>query len=251
MGESIVAIFKSIVDSIDGSSDLAQAEREALEALEGMAEAKKELFEKEINLLIIDAGVGTNKTVPISKVLRASGMARAYSSNNAADIPKAIEDAVGNFIEGGADNIVKGIFGILSKALEVFLGASEGRSESIKDYFVYATDYAIYRVDLMAWGRYVKAASLKTRIEQATSYSYCISNVDITKITWADFVAIFALQLDQVPTLTKEQRTEARERMKETWDFLQGPTSPNLAVADQMTSFAKIEAEYQLPLLVY
>ena len=244
-----MSVFKKILDEFDGSSDLAQAEREALEALEALSEAKQALFEKEINLLILDAGVGTNKTVPISKVIRASGMARAYTSSSAAHITETLEEAVGDFIEGGADNIVSGIFKILAKALEVFLGSSEGRSESIKEYFVYATDFAIYRVDLMAWGRFVKAASLKTRIEQSTAYSYVISNVDVEQISWADFVAIYALQLDKVPDLTKEQRDEARERMRDTWNFLKGPDGADLAFLDSQTSFGVIQGEYNLPLI--
>ncbi len=246
-----MSFFKNIVDSIDGSGDLAQAEREALDALNGMAEAKKELFAKQINLLILDAGTGTNKTVPISSILRASGMSRAYTSNSAKDIPAVLEEAIGGFIEGGSDNIVKGIFSILSKALEIFLGSSEGRSESINDYFVYATDFAIYRVDMMAWGRYVKASSLKTKIEQATAFSYVISNVDIAKITWSDFVAIFALQLDKIPTITKEERDAARARMVETWNFLKGPSAMDLATPDARISYAAIEASYRLPLTVY
>ncbi len=246
-----MAVFGKIISEFDGSSDLAQAEREALETLETLGETKRELFTKQITLLILDAGHGTNKTVPISKVLRSEGMSRAFSSHNMKDIPEVIKTAVGGFIEGGTTNIIDSVFSLLAKALEVFLGSTEGQSMTTSKYFVYSTDFAIYRVDLMAWSRTVKAASLKTKVEQATAFSYVLSNVDVGKITWSDFVAIFALQLDELSTLTKEQRDEARQRMKETWDFLTGGGASATMIEDEAANIARIETEYQLPLISY
>ncbi|KKZ84086.1 hypothetical protein B5K05_23490 [Rhizobium phaseoli] len=246
-----MAVFGKLISEFDGSSDLAQAEREALETLEALGETKRELFTKQINLLILDAGHGTNKTVPISKVLRTDGMSRAFSSHNMKDIPEVIKTAVGGFIEGGTNNIIDGVFSLLSKALEVFLGSTEGQSMTTSKYFVYATDFAIYRVDLMAWSRSVTAASLKTKIEQATAFSYVLSNVDVAKISWSDFVGIFALQLDEISTLTKEERDEARQRMKETWDFLTGGAASAATLEDLAVTRAHIETEYRLPLISY
>ncbi|MCT8160574.1 hypothetical protein [Pseudoruegeria sp. SHC-113] len=243
-----MAIFKNIVDSIDGSDDLAQAEREALDALEALATAKKELFSKQINLLILDAGVGTNKTVPISNVLRSSGMSRAYSSSNAASIPAVLEEAIGGFVEGGTTDVISGVFKIISKTLEIFLGSTEGRAETIEEYFVYATDWGIYRVDLMAWGRFVQAASIKTRMEQTTAFAYVLSNVDIDAIAWKDFVAIFGLQLSK-SDMTEEEKDAARQGMLKTWNFLQGtdvePVTLDMASSK---SVAELESEYQIPL---
>ena len=69
--------FRTIIEGFDGSADLAQAQREALETLEALSDTKRELFSKEINLLILDAGTGSNKTVPISIVQKSYGMSRA------------------------------------------------------------------------------------------------------------------------------------------------------------------------------
>ena len=105
-----------------------------------------------------------------------------------------------------------------------------------------------YATGMVAWAAGQHEFVLRGGWQRSTGEQSQIRASSIIAIRGRDFIV---RHFDQVPTLTKEQRTEARERMKETWDFLQGPTSPNLAVADQMTSFAKIEAGYQLPLLVY
>lgn len=245
-----MSTFGKILQDFDGSSELAQAEREALEALAGMADAKRALFTKEIDLLVFNAGTGTNKTVAISKVLRMDGMSRAYSSSSTKDIAETVKTALGGFIEGGVDKILDGIFSLIARALEVFLGSTEGEELTTAQYFVYGTDFAIYRVDLMAWSRTVKAVSLKKKIEQSTAYAYTLSNVDMERITWSDFSAIYALQLDNIKTLTDEERKQARARMLETWNFLKGP-GVAAAKFEEMTSFETIENEYRLPLISY
>jgi len=243
-----MAVFQKIISEFDGSNDLAQAEREALNALSSLAESKRELFASEINLLILDAGTGTNKTVPISKVLKSDGLSRAYTSHSAKDIADTVKEAIGGFIEGGAGNILDGIFSLLSKTLEIFLGSTTGEEGTKKMYWTYATEYAVYRVDVMAWSRSISATSLKTKIEKSTAYSYVISNVDIDKISWGDFIAIYALQLDNTPNTTKEQRDQAKALMKETWLFLKGPSAAAALKAEPRT-YTEIEAEYQLPLI--
>ncbi|RJF90337.1 hypothetical protein [Sphingomonas cavernae] len=245
-----MSTFSKILESFDGSDELAQAEREALDALAGLADAKRELFTKQINLLILDAGTGTNKTVPISSVLRTDGLSRAYSSSSAKDIGDVLKTALGGFIEGGVDNILDGIFSILTRTLEIFLGSTEGEELTKAEYFVYSTEFAIYRVDLMAWSRTVTAVSLKSKIEQSTAFSYVISNVDIERIKWIDFVAIYTLQLKNIESLTPEERAAAKQRMTDTWNFLKGP-DVEAAALEAAPNFARVEAEYQIPLVSY
>jgi hypothetical protein len=245
-----MAAFKSIIDQFDGSTELAEAQREALETLAQLAETKRDLFAKEINLLILDAGTGTNKTVPISRIDRTDGMARAFSATSVNDISETLKKALSGFLEGGTDNILAGIFDLLSKTLEIFLGSTSGSDDFRKQYFVFATDFAIYRVDVFAWSRTVTAKSLKQKISQATAYSYCLSNVDTSKISFSDFAAIFALQLDEVKNITAEERKEARARMRETWEFITG-NAPTGAEVDATTSYAKILGEYSIPLQSY
>ncbi len=176
-------------------------------------------------------------------------MSRAFSSSSAKDIPEVLKTALGGFIEGGTTNILDGIFSILTRTLEIFLGSTEGEELTKAEYFVYATDFAIYRVDAMAWSRTVKAVSLKTKVEQATAYSYVISIVDVDGISWSDFIAIFALQLDKISTLTPEQRQEARTRMMETWNFLKGPDVS--VTLEEAETYSVIESTYRIPLISY
>ncbi|MDH5798946.1 MAG: hypothetical protein OEZ19_10295 [Paracoccaceae bacterium] len=86
-------------------------------------------------------------------------------------------------------------------------------------------------------------------IAKTLSYSNVISNVDIEQISWTDFVAIYAMQLDRGPSLTKEERAAARKRMKDTWNYLKGPDGTDLAVTATMTIFEEIEAKYRSALV--
>lgn len=241
-----MSTFQKVVQDFDGSGDLAEAQREVVETLSLLAQTKMELFHKKINLLILDAGQGTNKTVPISSVVRSDGMTRAFTSSSAGDISQTLKDAVGGFIEGGTESILDGVFAILTKALEIFLGSASGSDEQIDQYFLLPTEFAIYRVDLAAWSRTIVAKSLKTSIQQATAYAYVMSNVNIDEISWSDFVAIYALQLDKMTNLTSEERAKFKQDMKDTWNFLKGDSAAN-ALEAEPTSFAKIEATYQIP----
>lgn len=242
-----MSTFLKVIQDFDGSSDLAEAQREVIETLSQLAQTKKDLFHKRINLLILDAGQGTNKTVPISSIVRIDGMTRAFSSSSAGDIADTLKEAIGGFIEGGSTNILNGIFSILTKALDIFLGSASGSDDQIEQYFLYPTEFAIYRIDLAAWSRTVVAKSLKTSIQQATAYAYVMSNVDIEKISWSDFVAIYALQLDKLSNLTPAERAQFKLDMRDTWNFLKG--TPVITEADLVatTSFATIEAQYQVP----
>ena len=246
-----MAMFGKILQEFDGSNDLADAQREAIEALYSVAEAKRQLFSEEIKLLALDAGTGTNKTVPISLVERSSGQSRAYSSSSANDIGDILKKSIGGFIDGGTDKVLDGVFDILTRTLSVFLGSTEGQEMTKVEYFVYMTEFSIYRVDLMAWSRSVKATSLKTKIEQSTAYAYSLSIVDIERIKWQDFVGIFALQLKSIATITDAERDAAKARMTSTWNFLKGPAGNDLASIDVQSDYAAIENQYHLPLTGY
>lgn len=243
-----MAVFQKVIESFDGSTALAEAEREVVETLAALADAKRVIFEKEINLLILDAGTGTNKTVPVAGYIRGDGMSRAFSSSSPADIAKTLKEALAGFIEGGTTKILEGVFSLLAKTLEIFLGTASGSDDFKKTYFVYATDFAIYRVDAYAWSRTVTASSIKTVMRQATAYSYVISYVDVDRIKWTDFVAIYAFQLDQDKSLTKDERDAARARMQETWKFLKGDTLDAAEIQAKPASFAELTKQYVLPM---
>ncbi|MCG3266665.1 hypothetical protein [Yoonia sp. I 8.24] len=242
-----MAVFSSVIDTIDGSSDLAQAEREALDALNGLAETKKDLFASDIKLLLLDAGTGPDQSIPISSIIASEGQALAYSSDNAGSIPDVIDETISSFLDGHVDDVIAGIFNALSKALQTFLGAAEGRESQIDRYYVYATEFAIYRVDFMAWAYSISAESLKTKIQQATAFGYVRSIVDIDEITWVDFSGIYGTQLEDID-LDQEQINAARQQMQDTWNYLKGENGSDLASADaKPTSYADIKERYVLP----
>jgi hypothetical protein len=85
---------------------------------------------------------------------------------------------------------------LLTTAFQVFFGQSTGASDIKKWYFVYATPFSIYRVDAAAWYRMVTAKAIQTKMNKAIAVAYTQSTVDINKITFNDFIAIYSKQLD-------------------------------------------------------
>lgn len=85
-----MGFIKAILKEFDGSEELAQAQREAVQALSALGEAKAELFVREINSDLLTAGQGDNKTVPITSILASTYDVRAYSSTEAEKITSEV-----------------------------------------------------------------------------------------------------------------------------------------------------------------
>jgi hypothetical protein len=211
--------FIDVIKKFDGSGDLLEAQREVIETLEQLAIAKADVFSSEIDLLLHGAGGNVDKTVPIIIINSKEYSARAFSSTSTGDIAKVVADAIQAFLGGVVSDVLEGVKKLLSKALEVFFGSSSAASSTMRQYFVYATPFCIYRVDMAAWYRMVTASAIQTKINKAVAVAYTQSTVDIENLTWAEFIGIYGLQLQELE-LTPEKIVKARQDMKDAWNFM-------------------------------
>ena len=58
--------IRSLIAGADESDKLATEQNAHLDTLAALADAKAELFREEINQKLLDAGTGTDKTIPIT-----------------------------------------------------------------------------------------------------------------------------------------------------------------------------------------
>ncbi len=190
-----MAMIGDVIKSFDGSDELMQTQKQALEALSALGNAKAELFKKEIQESLTSAGNGTNLTIPVSAVLRSTSDVRAYSAIDASKIGDVVEKSVNLFINGSSGDIVKGVTSLITGALDVLLGASSGSEGHVEEYYVATEGISIVRLDLKAWYINISASSIQKRVEKITAVVVVKSIVNLAKIDFATFLNLYQQQL--------------------------------------------------------
>lgn len=215
-----MSIVGDVIKSFDGSGDLLDAQREVINSLEELAQSKAEFFISDIKLLLAGAGQGVDKTVGISKIINSEYTSRAFSSTSSQHIGQEVKDIMGSFLNGGTDSVLGGVSQLITSALTIFLGSSSGASGQQRQYFVYATPFAIYRVDWAAWYRMVTAKAIQEKVERVLSVAYTQSTVDVNSLQWSDFIAIYTQELGDIKSLTKKEIATLKQEMSDAWDWM-------------------------------
>ena len=85
--------IKKIIDDIDPSTDVLKEQKELLESLSKLADAKADFFALEMEKNLTQAGTA-NLTVPVEAVIATIRQTHAYSSASAAEIGTTVSDAI-------------------------------------------------------------------------------------------------------------------------------------------------------------
>lgn len=208
--------IRDIIKTVDNTDAKAAEIRENLKILMSLAESKAQIFEDDI---VIDLKTGKtvdNLTVPITKVVKKTIQYRATSSDKASDVFGEVSSAIKDMIsDSSASGIVTGVAKIATNALNTIMGTGEGEEQVVKLYSV-VTDYpAIVRFDFAFWARKIQAQSLKKYCETALACVAYKSAVDVTKLAFNDFLALYGPVLNEGfgsdPKKMMEMITKAKE----------------------------------------
>lgn len=186
---------KNVIDSFDSSDEIAQVQKEAVEALASLGRSKAEVFKMEIEESLKSAGNGSNLTVPVSSILRSLIDVRAYSSSESGHIGNVVKNALGAFIGGTQESVIDGVGSLISDVLNIFLGKASASSGSIEEYYVATEGLSIIRIDIKAWYLNVSSQSIKTKMERIVSVVAIKSVVDLTRIDFSTFLYLYQEQL--------------------------------------------------------
>ena len=114
-----------------------------------------------------------------------------------------------------ASGIVTGISKIATTALNTIMGVGEGEEQAVKLYSVVADYPAIVRFDFAFWSRKIAAESMKKYCETALACVAYKSAVDITKLEFNDFLALYGPILNEGfgsdPSKMKEMIAQSKE----------------------------------------
>ena len=138
--------IKSIIDSFDQSDEVAQVQKEAVEALAALGQAKANTYKLQIEESLLSVGNGTNITVPVSAILRSLVDVRAYSSTEVSNIGNAVKNALGKFVKRTSESVVDGIGSLITDTLSIFLGTSSASTGTTEQYYVATEGLSVIRV---------------------------------------------------------------------------------------------------------
>lgn len=213
-----MSTLRKVIDSLDNSDEKAAEIRENLKILMELAESKSKIFEDEIKLDLKTGKTTDDLTVPITKVIKTSVQYRATSSNKQSDVLGEVSTAIQDMIsDSSATGIVSGIAKIANSALSTIMGVGEGEEQVVKLYSV-VTDYpAIVRFDFAFWSRKIAAQSMKQYCETALACVAYKSAVDVKKLEFNDFLALYGPVLNAGFGSDQSQMKEMIRQAKEVY----------------------------------
>lgn len=193
---TFVKAAQEIVKSIDPSSPAMNETKELLSTLEELGNTKQALFEEKITLAQQNAGIGSDKTLPVASLdNRTSGM-HAYVSADAEHIANTISETIKSLlktIQSGSswDKIASAGLDIGTTAVNTLvtglLGGSDGTVGGSDHYLIFTNGISLKRVDFLVWKRSIQTKGIMNRCEQILAFAGYSSIVDLPKVDKSTF----------------------------------------------------------------
>ncbi|RIV32718.1 hypothetical protein [Micromonospora radicis] len=181
---------------MDNTPEVAAEVKDNLSLLMSLAEAKGKAYEDEIQQDLLLGKTSDNLTIAITKIVSKRTEFRAYTKSDTTNIVNEVKNSLAKIFSGDPQ-IMEGIAGVVGTALTAIIGAGEGQ-ESEARYYAVAVDYpAIVRFDFAFWGRNIRAQSIKSYMESVLTCVAFKSAVDLSKLAFNDFLALYAPILNQ------------------------------------------------------
>ena len=192
-----MAFIRDAIKSCDNSDAIESLVKEQLETLIKLADNNTAIAKARIEGSLIDGKINDDLFVPISKVIEMHTEARAVTTEGNAEIIPKISESISKFFNPGKQEILDGISGILNSAFDALMGSGEGM-EMKQDLYVVAVEYpAVIRLDFAIWVLNTKAEAIRKKCKSALSVVAYKSAVDIRKLDFSTFVALYSSLLSK------------------------------------------------------
>lgn len=196
--------IKNVIKSIDGTDELANSQKEIIETLSKLAEAKAETFGFQIRESLQSAGGPSNATVPISSIISSTKEIRAFSSSEVANIGGEVMSAFKSFTSGTAESILTGVGTLIGTAIGRLLGEGVVETGTKEDYYVMTDGISVIRIDIKAWYQSVTTKSLRDKMEKISAIVAVKSVVNLAKLDFSTFLYFYQNQLKKSNMTTSE-----------------------------------------------
>jgi|APMI01.1.fsa_nt_gi hypothetical protein len=181
---------RDIVKLADNSPNVADDIKETLVLLMNLAKAKGNAYDEIIMQDLMAGKMGDTLTIAITKVIYHKTEWRALTKNGTSKIIDNVKKSMKDLFSGDG-NILNGIAGIIDTALTAIIGAGEGQESEVRSYSVVTEYPAIVRYDFAFWGRNISAQSIKEHMENVFTCVAYKSSVDVSKLAFNDFLALY------------------------------------------------------------
>src|SRR5690349_16808218 len=186
-----MAVVRDVIKSLDNQPTVTAATKETLSLLMGLAQSKGEVYRQTIERdLITGKADGQSLTVAITKILDRRIEYRSFVKTQPTPIIDSIVASLSTMFSGDG-NILKSIGDVVQTMLNAIMGASQGDETEVEAYIVVADYPAIVRYDFAFWGRNVVSESITTYMENVFACVAYKSAVDVKKLAFNDFLALY------------------------------------------------------------
>lgn len=190
--------MSKVKDLINNQVDKKLAEvKDILSILYDAAEAKSKLFGEEIERSLRTAGQEENLTVPIGFIIDTFEEIRVTTQNSEKIVDK-IRDSVKDILTGSSDKVVDGITGMVKTVVDAILGVSQGIENYKKCYYIATDGLSIVRLDMYFWARSISVQAIKDYAEKSLVCTIYKSTIDVDKINFNTFLAVYQEQLGRM-----------------------------------------------------
>ncbi len=187
-----MSTIRKAIEGLDPAKDIEAVIKEQLETLIELADKNAQLDEERIINSLKDGKINDDLRIPITKTIASKREARAVTSQSSSAIVAEIAKSVESFFNPGKSEILNGVAGILGTAMDALMGSGEG-TEMKQNLYLVAVEYpAIVRLDFAIWVRNTRAKGISTRCKNAISVVAYKSAVDVSKLDYNTFIAVYA-----------------------------------------------------------
>lgn len=194
--------IKSFIDGLDQSKAEYNDQKELIEALSQLAEAKAESFALQIEKYIAEADSEFNKSLPVESWIDTAKETHAISKDGAAGLIDKVTNGIKKFVQPptGTDqekavNIIDGVGAMLGTAVDAFLGAGSASDDKLERMVVYLSGFGVERLDFKVWKREITGSGIKDKVSKVTAFVAVRSAVDLSKIKLNTFLILYGKQL--------------------------------------------------------
>jgi len=209
-----MGVIRDIVKQMDNQPETTAAIKETLTVLMGLAEAKGDAWRERIERDLVTGKMGDSLTVAITKVIASRVEYRSHVQTETTPIITSITKSLNSMFSGDAA-ILTSIGDIVQDMLSAIMGAGAGDETEVTSYCVVAEYPAIVRFDFAFWGRNVVSESITKYMENVFTCVAYKSAVDVKKLTFNDFLALYGPVLVRAygsdPTKLNELLEQAKQ----------------------------------------
>ena len=189
------------LDQLDPNDKEQQKQREQLDFLLTMAQAKMAVYKAQLEKMFLDQkAVGSVPIVGNEALMYFEG----YHANVSQQADQGIQKAINQFFTGSSDGI-KSVFQELIKVnLNVLLGNTSTGELEAHQYYVIPEHNSIIRVDVKFWRYNFSSTGIIANCQNVFCYVFCKSVVDHTKLNIDEYIPLLFSEMgDNMNNLTK------------------------------------------------